>query len=69
MHLPFDMTLAPRQPDRFSHGVQVPFKSSREAGQGGPSCSFKPAWERLHASFTEDAEEVHGKLCDSTDLG
>ncbi len=64
MHLPFDVTLAPRKPECFANGVDVPFESSSEARQCGTSCSVEPCWQRI-----QDAEEACVKLADPADLG
>ena len=69
MHLPFDVTLAPRRPECFANGVDIPFEASGEAGQCGTLCSVEPCWQRLQAAVAKDPEEARGKLGEPTDLG
>lgn len=64
--LAFYMALAPRESESFTHGVDIPFEASGEAGQGGTPCSLKPSPKRLQAAVAEDAR---GKLGEPTDLG
>jgi transposase len=52
-----------------AHGIDVPFESSGEAGEGSISCGFKPCWQRLQAAFAEYAEEADREICDTADLG
>ena len=43
VYLPFDVTLAPGQSERFADGVDIPLEASGEAFQGGTSCGVKPS--------------------------